>query len=944
MAKPTTASTQGSKQGRLALGGTSSGSAPRPYASFVPGPNPTVPDFIAKHGVPYDPRADTYDVPAFDRDLVVNKFASPKAIYDMHSYWSKKHWATIAEYIRHYLPPKFYPAATGIVLDTFSGSGMTGVAAMTDDRPCLLVDASPAAAFISHCYTHPVDPEKLEAAYQRLLTEPYSEDLRRTLRASTGAELTCLSDEFAWLYETRCDRCGGKATTEYVVYSERLQCGSCAEIVPLFDCPEAKVPYQIGGKAKQKTELKKKRVCPHCLEKSRGNATREFVISTRGKRFGQVPVLVRYVCEGACKPSSGERSHRDDRRSKKGRYFEDYDLARITRIAKGDLPHRFPDGDLWEVLKYRLQHKKDFRPDAAKRFADLYMRRTLWAYAAFVAAVDRTRTAVGYVELLRCAQTALAFRLSRMTQFTPQYSFPLPILSGTYHLPPICKEASVLEHLPKKVRKVLAANAALNERCGGVSACVTQQGTRSLDLPDNSIDYVFTDPAYVDKIQYGELNFVWESWLGFDGSWLKDEIVVNPYRSKTVEDWDADMRRVLALLYAALKPSRWLSLCYHDTDPGTWARLQNMLLDAGFEIHTVTVLDPKQKSSNQLTAEKVVKSDLVVNCRKPKPGERGENGNGEVTLVSQRVRDILVETLSNTGGQARDRLWDLILKRLLARGQMAEHRFDEILSEVASRSEAGRWFLKEDFESLSENDIKNEEKAGDALVRFARLRMAGVPAALASEIVLRARQLADDVVDEKQVEKYIRDTCIKDKKEADKFELSGRLKGVEFYDCLFFYLTRWLKGRGAGKTPRRNLAEFLDEYLVRFKEGDKWLHRAPDDAETQTLRKARHTGLGRRIRQYVSFLRGEGEYPRERMPDGKTLVAWLKHCAAFGLAEEGVALFEKGGLVGQLAHLSEDDRYDAEDYYAQCRRRAGKSTAEEDTDGEEPGDEEEGDE
>jgi hypothetical protein len=359
-----------------------------------------------------------------------------------------------------------------------------------------------------------------------------------------------------------------------------------------------------------------------------------------------------------------------------------------------------------------------------------------------------------------------------------------------------------------------------------------------------------------------------------------------------------------------------------------------MLLDTGFEIHTVTVLDPKQKSSNQLKAEKVVKSDLVVNCRKPRPGEQGTNGEGEVGLVSQRVRDILVETLSQTGGQTRDRLWDTVLKRLLGRGQMAEHRFDDLLSEVAFRSESGRWFLKEEFESLSESDIQNEEQAGDAIVRFARLRMAGVPAAFAAEIGLRAPHLAEDPIDEQKVETYIRETFLRDKKEADRFALGGRRKGVEFYDCLFFYLTRWLKGRPAGKTPRRNLAEFLSEYLVRFKDGDTWLYRTPDEAEAETLRKARQTGLGRRIRQYVAFLKGEGEFPKERMPDAKTLVAWLKHAAAFGLAEEGVLLWEKGGLIGRLAQLTEEERYDAEDYYAQCKRRAGKTARDDDEDDE----------
>jgi hypothetical protein len=411
---------------------------------------------------------------------------------------------------------------------------------------------------------------------------------------------------------------------------------------------------------------------------------------------------------------------------------------------------------------------------------------------------------------------------------------------------------------------------------------------------------------------------------------LGNEIIVNPFRSKFLEDWDRDLRIVFAQCYRVLKPGRWMSVCFHDTDPITWTLLQNALLDMGFELSNVGTIDPEQKSQNQYTAEKVAKADLVLNCRKPRPKETRENSDGEIGLVSHRVRDILIETLANTGGQTRDRLWDVVLKRLLSRGQMAEHRFDDILSEVAFRSESGRWFLKEEFESLSDNDIRNEENAGDALVRFARLRMAGVLAAFAAEIVSQAPQLATGEIDEPEVERYIRLSLIKDRKDAATFSLGGRLKGVEFYDCLFFYLTRWLKGRAPGRTPRRNLAEFLDEYLVRFKDGDKWLHRPPNDAEAESLRKARQTGLGRRIRQYVSFLNGGGEFPHERLPDAKTLVAWLKHCAAFGLAEEGVLLFEKGGLVGQLSHLSEDDRYDAEDYYAQCRRRAGKTAAVED--------------
>jgi 16S rRNA G966 N2-methylase RsmD len=893
------------------------------YEPFVPGPNPELPDFIRQHATLYDPKQDDYDVPPFDRDIVVDKAAPPKAIYDMHTYWSKKHWAAIREYIRHYLPEKYYPRGTGLVLDCFSGSGMTGVAAMMEDRPCVLIDASPAAAFISHCYTHPVDPNELQAAYNRVMTEEYPPELKKKLQATTKRGIRNLTEELDWLFETRCDRCGGTATTEYVVYSERFQCPRCSEIVPLCDCPEVKVPYPAGNARQQKTELKKRRVCPHCFRKAHGEPHRDFVISTRTKKFGAVPVRVRYKCQAGCKPPVDERSHDQDTRTKKARFFAECDLGKIDEIEKTQIPHWYPERKMMDVdddskpwgVKWRAG-TSNFRSVPA-----LYTKRNLWALAAWRGA---RRALCPMDEWLDISLSVASLTCSRM--LTEQKR---AITKGTYYLPQVSRCIKPTNALDYSQRLLAAVQAGLASAVG--SAIASNGSAMQEPLGTATLDYVFIDPPYVGKIQYGELNFVWESWLGFDGGWLKNELVVNPYRGKTVEDWDADMRTVLAKVYTALKPGRWLSLCYHDSDPPTWTRVQNMLVDVGFEIHTVTVLDPKQKSSNQITAEKVVKSDLVLNCRKPRPGDAARNGNGgEVGQISRRVRDILIDTLSHSGGQTRDRLWDIVLRRLLTRGQMAEHRFDDILAEVAFRSESGRWFLKEEFEALSHSDIKNEETSGAALLRFARLRCVGVPASFASEIALASPRLADGAIDEHEVESHIKNRLIADKSVAKKFELGGRMKGVEFYDCLFFYLTRWLKGRPAGQSPRRNLAEFLEEYLVHFKDGDKWLYRVPDAAESEALRRSRQTGLGRRIRQYVSYLRGEGDFPAERRPDPKTLFAWLKYCANFGLAEEGVLLFEKGGMAGFLGQLAQEDRYDVEDYYSQCRRKAGKPADDDD--------------
>ena len=59
---------------------------------------------------------------------------------------------------------------------------------------------------------------------------------------------------------------------------------------------------------------------------------------------------------------------------------------------------------------------------------------------------------------------------------------------------------------------------------------ISTESATHFNLPSNSIDYIFTDPPYADKEQYGELNFIWEAWLGFNNTWHDEEIIVNNVR------------------------------------------------------------------------------------------------------------------------------------------------------------------------------------------------------------------------------------------------------------------------------------------------------------------------------------------------------------------------------------------------------------------------------
>ena len=69
---------------------------------YASGPNPNLRRFVEEHATPYDPETDDYNLPPFDQPITTTKAT---AIYNMHTYWSKKPHTAITQYIKHYTKP-----------------------------------------------------------------------------------------------------------------------------------------------------------------------------------------------------------------------------------------------------------------------------------------------------------------------------------------------------------------------------------------------------------------------------------------------------------------------------------------------------------------------------------------------------------------------------------------------------------------------------------------------------------------------------------------------------------------------------------------------------------------------------------------------------------------------------------------------------------------------
>ena len=523
---------------------------------------------------------------------------------------------------------------------------------------------------------------------------------------------------------------------------------------------------------------------------------------------------------------------------------------------------------------------------------------------------------------------------------------------GTYYIPQIYREVHVWTLLEQKVSNVLKAAVSFPGAASTLPVTISTQSATSLfNISDNSIDYIFTDPPYAEKVQYGELNFLWEAWLGFDTRWHEEEIIVNEIRGKTEEDWAAMMRKAMAECFRVLKPGRWLSLCYHDTSEGTWSLVQDIMSSVGF-VPDVTdsalFIDTGQKSYNQLVADKVTKRDLVINFRKPKPGEKRSSlrftGTEDQQTFREKAQTVIREFLQASPGSTKDRIYDAVVSRLVGKGQMEAHNFDELLREVADEvkepvkknlfeneepdllgsHQVGRWHLKESEAGAEKAERATADSAGTRIhdflakstatkLRESEPRLGKLQAEIAER---RAKlQAVDQGMSDESRGKFVREirelTGELDKLTAERAEWERR--ALDYSQIFEFYVA------AVNPKPKATLEEILEDYCYQTDEGN-W--RPPlTEPENKEKGSERQRAVRRKIQRFCKLLETGEAIPEGQRPDAPTLAEWIRHCRRTGLHAQGKLLYERGG---DLSALSEQAQVDVEEDYQVCVKNLAK--------------------
>jgi len=586
-------------------------------------------DFIARYAKPYDPATDIYRRPPFATPIKAGKNTP---IYNAHSYHTKVPPLGIVPYLEHYTDPG------DLVLDPFCGSGMTGVACLMTGRHAILNDLSPAAVHIATNYCTPVDVAALKREFERIKA--------------------AVQEEFAWLYGTTCDRCGGPATIQYTIWSDVFACGRCGGEIVLWDV----AVDQGTGKVNEKF------ACPACGKEQ---------VKKGLKRLASIPVITNYECMH-CRP--GRAEHPTTHAEKK----------LVEQIGQSPIPYWYPTDE----FPLGRQTRKIRHGTAGISHVDqMFTTRNLWAFGRLWHEVDQTPDS-RIQEALRFALTAIMQRCSRLNRLRP--SGAGDPLSGTLYVGSLIREESPLNNLTRKITDVGSIARANGSSC----VCTLVGSAVSLEVPDAIVDYVFTDPPFGENLQYAELNFLWEAWLRQFTDWSQD-CVMNYVHGKDLPFYSEMMSRAFAEMYRVLKPGRWASVVFHNTDDAVWRAIQQGAQSAGFDVVNAMAFDKSQGTFNQVNMGKdnAAGFDVVLNLLKPKAEQQNGTASHAVeldVLLVKMISDHLLED-PEPAHRTTQFLHSYVIRQLLERNIIIEQVTIPYLEELLFhhlKLVDGRWYFR----------------------------------------------------------------------------------------------------------------------------------------------------------------------------------------------------------------------------------------------------------
>jgi len=383
---------------------------------------------------------------------------------------------------------------------------------------------------------------------------------------------------------------------------------------------------------------------------------------------------------------------------------EDFDL--LEEIDKQEVPYWYPQNRLLPNPRINVWE--------GETVADLFVKRALiglsmiWHEVKGIGDPD--------VQLLfRFVFSASVAQASRLIAYRGGFSSGGPAWTVRgFWIPARNVEGNPWNAFENRFRKVLNGKREANERVGSKwrecersvpalgeeTVCLVQGTACDLSwIPDNSIDYIFTDPPYGDYVPYLEIHQMWSAWQGFSPR-FEDEIIISdsPHREKDFEAYKELLYKAFAEMYRVLAPGRWLTVTFHNQKTSVWNALLEAAYTAGFEyINDVYELPAVVSARAQLAPNASLTGDIIINFKKPRE-RRAKTLTSDVSaeeVVVAEARQIIAER----GNRAtKNQIMRGVVHRLVTQGLMHTtlEEIEAILNRNFRRVSPNTWALPEE--------------------------------------------------------------------------------------------------------------------------------------------------------------------------------------------------------------------------------------------------------
>jgi 16S rRNA G966 N2-methylase RsmD/transcription elongation factor Elf1 len=528
------------------------------------------------------------------------------------------------------------------IFDGFAGSGTTGLAALLCENPstelrakakslglnvtwgarnAVLYELGALGAFVARTLTNPPDPKVFRKAAEEILS---------------AAELS-----EGWLYRVK-DPAGKVGTIRYLIWTDMFRCPECGKKEKLWDSCVSLKPACISSMF----------TCSSCgceaavedVERIT-ETTYDDVLDQNRKLRVRSPIRVHGVTGKKTWSRAANRS----------------DLALLKRIEQEAIPESVPRVAIpWGDL-YRSGYH-----EGVTHLHHFYTRRNLIAFARLWERTERyngaLRDALRFWLLSYNASHATI--MTRVVAKTGQNDLVVTSAQpGVLYVSGLPVEKNIFAGVRRKLTTIAQAFETIHGRKGKV--IVRQQSSCRVDLPDCSVDYVFTDPPFGGNIPYAEINFINEAWMD-DYTDRKEEIIVSKHQGKSVDEYQALMANAFKEVHRILRPSGKGTVVFHSASADIWNALQRAYKSANLGVERASVLDKTQGSFKQVTTDGAVRGDPVLLLNKD-CGQQKEKVRS-VWKVAERLQN-KAKSAKDPAEQTAQRLYSRLVAHFLTREQ-----------------------------------------------------------------------------------------------------------------------------------------------------------------------------------------------------------------------------------------------------------------------------------